>query len=107
MNIEFGEKHLESVAAHLNDAKTREASRTDNPNGTEEIEKPEAANSAVVLQISKNEDGTSTTDKLRTEQVEHVDEKKSQDKTKEVINPEGLQDMIAETQRKLLENFNI
>ena len=43
----------------------------------------------MVLQISKNEDGTSTTDKLRTEQVEHVDEKKSQDKTKEVINPKG------------------
>ena len=109
MNIGFEEKHLESVAVHLNDTKTREASRADRQNVTQEIEntEEETVNNAVVVEISKNEDETSGTNKLRTEQVEKVEKKDFKDKASEISRQENSSDMIADTQRKLLENFNI
>lgn len=109
MNIGFGEKHLESVAVHLNDTKKSEISHTDNQKANKEVGKieTETTNDAVRLQISMNEDGTAGTDKLRTESVGNVDEEKSKDKTEEVTGQEVSQDRIAEIQRKMLENFNI
>lgn len=109
MNVGFEEKHLEGVPAHFNAAKTREASSTDNQNVTEHVEKTEEVdiNRAVVLQIGKSEDGTSGTNKLCTEQVRPVDEKKCKDTVEETNRQKASFDMVTETQRRLLENFNI
>ena len=108
MNIRFVDKQIENVAGHLNDAKTKEVYQTEHQNASKEIAKQEeVASGGVVLQIGKNEDEASGIKKLSTEQIENVKEKESQDKTPETVRQDGSLELISETQKKLLENFNI
>lgn len=110
MNIGLEEKRLEGVSVHLNDTKVREASHKENQNATKEIDESQekaVSSSAVVLQISKNEEENSDNYEIRNKRMESVDEKKTQDKPEEISRQQDSFDMIVETQKKLLENFNI